>query len=267
MEKENFQKLKIGIAVVSLIIAIITKSDIDLMNLQNNYIDPVRVNEIVYDLSVGVFSAMILVFFIDEIGEKIEMKQSREDEKAIIQRFNKVILLYIDRYTDLFYAVITPLQDRDYQNICWTKDFKLRDMRDLYETSTYLSEKISAPSVEAFLNIELTLRTEFISLIEKHDFKYYPQFTSIFLGFIQFSLCFDCRDFILDVPNKITSTGPMKDTIHDMLEVHADDFLKKNLNKTNVSANLAHPYICLYRMMQEEWEYILKYLDEIKKLG
>ena len=71
LKKRGFFILKILITVVSFVIVVIAKSNIDWSNLQNNYVDLSLVKEIVYDLAVGVFSAMILVWFIDEISNHI----------------------------------------------------------------------------------------------------------------------------------------------------------------------------------------------------
>lgn len=91
LKKRGFFILKILITVVSFVIVVIAKSNIDWSNLQNNYVDLSLVKEIVYDLAVGVFSAMILVWFIDEISNHIQERQSQEKEKAAIKRFDKVI--------------------------------------------------------------------------------------------------------------------------------------------------------------------------------
>lgn len=104
MKKKGFTRLKIGITIVSLIVAIITKSDIDWSNLLNNCFELSLAKELIYDLSVGVFSAMILVWFIDEIGNRIQERQSQEKEKATIRRFDKVLQQYIEQYITMFYT-------------------------------------------------------------------------------------------------------------------------------------------------------------------
>ena len=86
MKKRGFFILKILITVVSFVIVVIAKSNIDWSNLQNNYVDLSLAKEIVYDLAVGVFSAMILVWFIDEISNHIQERQSQEKEKAAVCR-------------------------------------------------------------------------------------------------------------------------------------------------------------------------------------
>lgn len=255
--------------------AIIFKSQIDCANLGNNYIDISLVKEILYDLSIGVFSAMILVWFIDEIGNHIQERKSQEKERDTIRRFNKIILLYINQYMELFYCVVTPIEERDPENVKLPDIFTLRDMRDLYYPSARLNEKIHGSSVEAFLRVEQELREKFIHIIESHDFEYYPKISEILLGYIQFSLAFDSRAAILDAPNKtLTSQSdkdakviPMTNLIHDWLEKEADSYFQKNLDKENITVNpLFHPYICLYQMMRHEKKYILQYWEEVKKL-
>ena len=68
-KKSKFFWLKIAITIISFGGAVLFKSTIDWTNIQNNYIDLSLLKEIAYDLSIGVFSAMILVWFIDEIGQ------------------------------------------------------------------------------------------------------------------------------------------------------------------------------------------------------
>ena len=53
MKKREFFILKILITVVSFIVLVVAKSNIDWSNLQNNYIDFSLVKEIVYDLAVA----------------------------------------------------------------------------------------------------------------------------------------------------------------------------------------------------------------------
>ena len=267
MKKRGFFILKVLITIISFIVVIIAKSNIDWSNLQNNYVDYSLVKEMVYDLAVGVFSAMILVWFIDEISNHIQERQSQEKEKATIKRFDKVLQRYIEQYVTLFYCVATPLLERKFDNVEMPEHFKLKDMRDLHQTSALIKEKFSSGSVESFLQIELDLRKEFISLVEKNDFEHYPQFANIFLDYIQVSLHYDSRSVILDAPNKPFGDRMLTDFIHDLLENNADDYYQKMLKGENIGANTAHPYIFLYEMMKTERKLILQYQEEISKLG
>lgn len=61
MRKKLFLVGKIVLTVISLIGVIIFKSDIDCTNLSNISFDSAIAKEIVYDISIGIFSAMVLV--------------------------------------------------------------------------------------------------------------------------------------------------------------------------------------------------------------
>lgn len=91
MQKKHFFIIKILLTVISFIFVIIAKSNIDWNNFQNNYVDPVLVKEIVYDLSVGIFSAMVLIWFIDEINNHLQERSSQKKEIDAIRRFDKVL--------------------------------------------------------------------------------------------------------------------------------------------------------------------------------
>lgn len=185
---KKFKLWKIVLTVFSFLLAIVTKSNIDWINLKNNYIDLLLVKEIIYNLSIGVFSAMILIWFIDEIGNHIQERQSKNKELNIIKRFDKVLQCYIEQYTTRFYCVVTPMGERDFRDITMPEHFTLSDMRDLHKSSLLITDKISGASVEAFLQIELELRKEFVSLVEKYDFEYYPQFVPIFWNLFKYHL-------------------------------------------------------------------------------
>lgn len=273
-KKSKFFWLKIVITIVSFVGAILFKSNINLANFQNNHIDLSLLKEISYDLSIGVFSAMVLVWFIDEIGQHIQTQQSKEKECAIIKRFDRVLQQYIDRYITMFYCVVTPLEERRKQlnrsngamDAKLPETFCLKDMRDLYQTSFLLKDGIYTSSISSFLDIELSLRNEFIHLVENYDFEYYPSFPDIFLRFINVSLKYDCRDNILEVPKQKIGEKPMATFINEYLKNNADDFYKKVLNGKSISGNIMSPYILLYEMMKQEREIVLQYQKEIKKL-
>ncbi len=268
MGKKGFFVLKISITVISFIVIIIAKSNIDWFELRNNHIDLFLIKEIVYDLAVGIFSAMILVWFIDEISNHIRERQSQKKEEAAVRRFDKVIQKYLERYIIMFYCVVTPIQDRDFTQttIVIPENFTIKDMRDLHKPTLLMINGSYDSAVKCFLEIELALRQEFIHLVEQHDFNYYSNFIDIFLDFIQVSLKYDCRSSILEAEysNKNNSA---RNIIHDLLEKSGDDFYQKYLLGEEGSGNIMHPYVYLYNLMKSERSLILQYQEEIKKLG
>ena len=274
-KKSKFFWLKIAITIISFGGAVLFKSNIDWSNIQNNHVNLSLLKEIAYDLSIGVFSAMILVWFIDEISQHLQIRQAKEKECATIKRFDRVLQQYIDRYVTMFYCVVTPLEERLKQvngpnssmDTKMPEIFCLKDMRDLYQSSFLLRDGTSDSSISAFLDIEFSLRNEFIHLVENNDFEYYPTFPDIFLQFINVSLKYDCRGNILDAPRLKVGEKPMVTFISECLENNADDFYKRVLAGEGVGGNIMSPYILLYEMMKQERKIILQYQEEIKKLN
>lgn len=267
MREKGFFCLKIGLTLGSLLVAIIAKSNIDWNNLKNNYIDPILAKEMFYDLAIGIFSAMVLVWFIDEINERISKRKSQEKEKAEIKRFDKVLQCYIDQYTTFFYCVATPLESRDFRAVAMPKKFTLKDMRDLHRTSLLVNQKITRGSVESFLQIELDLRREIISIIERYDFNYYPKFISIFLNFVQASLEYDCRSAILAPAALNLGDKSWEDSVRELLDNKADEYYNRIKQGEELGGTIVHPYMFLYDMMNAERNLIEEYQEEIKKLG
>ena len=175
---------------------------------------------------------------------------------------------YIEKYITMFYCVATPIDNRDFENVVMPEHFTLRDMKDLHQPTLLLKEKWLGASVESFLQIELDLRKEIISLVERFDFDYYPQFPQLFLQFIQVSLTYDSRFPILDVANK-KSAGDEKfaGMIYHLLEDSADSYYEKMTNGEEINGNIVVPYILLYEMMKQERNLIIQYQAEIESLS
>lgn len=266
MRKRLFLVSKIVLTAISLVGIIVFKSNIDWSNLLNNIVDVTLVREIAYDISIGVFSAMILVWFIDEIGNHIKEQQSRKKEITQIKRFNKVLQRYIEQYTTMFYCVSTPLSNRKFDEVTMSDSFTLKDMRDLHHTSLLVKEGITNSAVDSFLDVELGLRNEFASLVQKFDFDFYPQFADIFLEYIQASIKNDCRAGVTANTNLMRTNKDYFKEIHDLLESKGEEYYTKALSEEGMPATIIHPYMYLYEMMKLQRKLILQYQTEIKKI-
>lgn len=266
-KKSAFFWWKIGITIVSFLGVIVFRSNINWSNFSNNYVNPVLLKEIAYDLSIGIFSAMVLVWFIDEISNHIQERQSKDAEVEIIKRFDKILQCYINKYIVMFYCVTTPIAERKFENISMPEEFTLKDMRDLHKTSLLMKEKMYGASVESFLQVELELRNEFQSLIEKYNFEYFPQLPQIFLDYIQVSITYDSRGAISEAKNMTSGGQKMTDIVHDSLKDSADSLREKMLKGEDQGGNLVDPYIFLYEMMRQERNIILQYQKEVKNLN
>ena len=257
MGKKIFIILKIIIAIVSLSGSILCKFNV--CNILQDWTD------ILFDICIGVFASMVLVFFIDEISKHIQERQSRQDELEYIKRFNNILELYIDQYIMMYYCVATPLKSRTFDNVKMPENFKIKDMSDLHEQTLLINKGFFGSSVDGFLKVELILRNELISLIERYNFIYYPQFVKIFTEYIEASLNYDCREAINDSSHMMKNDDSYKKTIFYLMENDADNFYLKMKIGEQIFGNIVHPYIYLYEMMNLQRKTILDYRNEIVK--
>lgn len=219
-----------------------------------------------YDISMGIFSSMILVWCIDEISKHIQERQSRQQEITLIKRFDRVLQLYIDQYTTMFYCVVTPIAERDFDDVRMPEHFSLKDMRDLHQVTLLAKEGFFSGSVDEFLYIELELRKELISLTHRYNFEYYPQIVRIFVDFIRESIKYDCRSGISSNKKQMQLDKTYSIMIHDLLEKQGEDYYNRALNDDGFSATVIHPYFYLYEMMKHQRELLLQYRAEISTI-
>lgn len=265
--KEKFFWWKIIITVISFIAVILSKSTIDWSNLSNNYIDLSLCKEIVYDLSVGIFSAMILVWFIDEINEHIQDNTNKKTETEKIKRANRILQQYIERYQLFFYCVTTPIEKRDFENIKISSNFSLKDMRELYLTSMLISEGVFDSSIECFVKAETQLREEIELTLRDIEFCYFPQIRECLLEFVEVSLKYNQKEAWLSAKTTTAANTTLADHVKDLLENTADKWYEEiNSGKDEHPHNLVHTYIALYEMLKAEHNVIEKYKEEIEKL-
>lgn len=258
MGKKLFLLIKILLAFISLLGVFLFKFGV--FNISQKFLD------IFFNICVGVFSSMILVFFIDEISRHIQERKSLQDELEYIRRFNIVISLYIERYKTMFYCVTTPLDKRNFKEISMPEKFSLKEMIDLHENTLLTNDGFFDSSVDAFMKIELMIRNEMISLVERYDFTHYPQFVNLFINFIQLSIIYDCRAAISENNVRIKNNYSFRDTLRSVLLNNADDYYLKMKCGEMVPSNIVNPYIFLYEMMNEQRKIILEYQSLIEKI-
>mgnify|MGYP001028918857 FL=1 len=141
-----------------------------------------------YDISVCIFSAMILIWFIDEINKHLQDKKNKTNEIEKIKRANRILEKYIDQYWLYFYCLTTPVDQRNFDNPILKSNFLLQDMQDLYTTTLLVSDALSRVSIESFINSEADLINEIKVIVREIDFFYYPYIQECLLSFIEVSL-------------------------------------------------------------------------------
>lgn len=94
--------VKMVITAISFIGAIFFKSTIDFSDLKNTYFDYAVAKDLMADICIGIFSAMILVWLIDEAKDKAEIKE--EDKRHIIlyRKLSPLLNNYYEFFLNLY---------------------------------------------------------------------------------------------------------------------------------------------------------------------
>mgnify|MGYP004569890979 CR=1 FL=1 len=264
--RKNFFWWKIILTVISFILIILTKSNIDFRNITNNYFDIILAKEIAYDLSIGIFSALVLVWFIDEINDNIQEKIAEKKEVDAIMRADKIIQQYIKHYEKFYYCVSTPIGKRNFNNMILSVDFTLKDIRDLYKTTTLMNDDLFTSSIERFLFFELELRKNIEFTIRSVNFEYHPQFALILSNYIETSIKYDNRSVLLGNKNVTLGTEPYETFISKLLEDEGEQYYKSVMSQPLRKGCTLNPYVYLVVMMKEEYRILNEYKKEIEKL-
>ena len=263
--KIKFRNWKIAITVGSFLGILLFKSNIDWSNLSNNYIDIKRVKEILYDLCIGIFSALVLVWIVDDINNSIQEKKSKENEMEAIKRAHRVIQLYIDKYKKFYYCVTTPISNRSFLDITMKENFNLSDMKDMYRTSLLNTESLSSSSIESFLEAELELREKINYTVSSINFEYYSDIVSLLINFIECSIRLESRSVILGNKNMTVGGTAYIEQIEDDL-IHGDKYYSDFRAGERRTGHFLNPYIYLAEMMKEERKLLMSYENAIENL-
>ncbi len=257
-------KRKVLITVVSFIVAFISKSNINWMELDKNCWDKVLLKEITYDLAMGVFSAMILIWCVDVISEYLEKRIAQKKELETICRIDKVLQHYISRYQRLFHHVVTPICDRKVDSYDIPSHFSMQQMRDLYK-STYRAEYgVGDSAILLFLQSEQELKEQISLLLLNCEFIYHDQLQNVFVDFIDESLKFDGRSAILDASKYTMGEGKqakkLSQFVYELLSDGSADKYREELEQDpTAQSHVIYPYIMLHNMMENELAIIQRY--------
>lgn len=265
---KNFFLWKIILSIASFVIIILSKSEINWDDFSKNYFDGVLAKEIIYDLSVGIFSAMILIWFIDEINERIQAKKQREERVLKIKRADRLLQPYIERYKLFLYCLITPIENRNFSDYEIQQDFLLKDMRDLYKTTLILSEGIFNTSIGCFIKAESELKDKIENMIMEVELLDYPELQESLVEFVETSLKYNEKDAWLKAQTtRLSGTQTLAEMAVDILQNNADDWYIEVQNGKTMNGNIVLTYFALYEMIKGEYAALSKYENEINKVN
>ena len=147
-------------------------------------------------------------------------------------------------------------------------NFSFKDMKELYQITTLISEGIFASSIECFSDAETQLREEIKLTLRDIDFKYFPDIRELLLQFVEISLKYDQKKAWLDAKKAGAKDKTLADAVSELLETDADEWYEQiKTGEKERPHSMIHPYIALYEMLNEERCVILKYKEQIEKLN
>ncbi len=255
-KKRIYLYAKIVFFVFSLVVAIWAKSDINWDNLSSIYIDCERVKDILFNVSIGVFSSMLLVFFIDDKANKLKKQEDDMLKELLTTQRTEILKQYINRYFETFYYVVTPASERmtTKSDFFDSSDFSFQQMRDLYQPSMLFGWQ---SAIDAFFDAELALKHQIIRYLQTAESN--SEITCILNNFVNESNNYISRAFVQTEIHELALDE--KDVISyisgEIANGIPEDLYKRMKNGLEVN-NLLYPFVQLREMMLSEKKYLLE---------
>lgn len=226
-----------------------------------------KISGYVCNIATEFLGILITYFVIQRLFNKQNISKEKQEEKAKILRYNEIISIYIDYYKRYFYCVTTPIDSRDFKNITFNNDFKLKDMCDLHKLSLLVTTPLYKPAIELFYEYERELRKIFENIIFNIDFKYYKEIQEVITHFIQLSLMCDVKDAIISQKNTFIGDKKTIDEVNEMLKAEYIEEQYIQYKQNTLISNAATSYFILYDLMQGECAILNRYEELINKLN
>ena len=266
IKKTGFTIYRLLITIASFFGVVLFKSNINWTDLSKNCVDMTLVKEIAYDISISIFTAMVIIWFIDAVSDYIEERIANKRERQAISRIHSVLSQYISKYRSHFYLIVTPLAERK-ENGSIPDNFIMRNMRDLYSSTFNAGDGIEETAVSLFLQAELELRMQISSLLLSYELNNNTKLKDIFVKFLNESINFNCRSAINDAPQRQLDNKQLSKHISELLDNgEGDKYRKKVTEDKSLCSNILFPYVMLHDLMKKEIEIINEYEEIIRCL-
>lgn len=257
-------KISIICLILSLILLIMAFSESGNFSafLANN------INSTLIGLATNLIGIIITIGFIQYFLELQNENNLKENERILINQYNRKTKILIEKYKMYFHSITTPLssENRFGDSLNIRVDFPFEDLCDMYKSSPFVNVNLIAPSIELFYEAEKELRDYMIKMMENITFKYNKEIFKILAEFTENSIRYDRRNAILN--NKNISSGNRK-TVADMAEQIMKDHSKnlvEDFHSGKLGSNLIIPYIEFYDLLKIEIDLIFKYEELIDKI-
>lgn len=214
---------------------------------------------IVYDILVGVFSAMVLICLIDEIANRIDEKEAREKERKKILRAHRIVELYLTYYIALFIDLVTPSNRRSNATNEIPEAFYISDLKDLFRPSLRMPFSASVSCIRNFYVYDNHVNRCFQDMLLNIDFNYYTELENIINEFVHESLFNNMEEVILCDEN---NSENISNDIAERGQSYAENLAANNSDPA-LRSNTLFAYVVLYNSLIKKRETIRRYQEYI----
>lgn len=214
------------------------------------------------NLITEIVGILVTILFVDYLFSKHTEKLKRKTILEQISRTNKVFSTYLKTFRRYAYFTVTPLAIRKYsEEIIFDKNFKFKDMYDLFGPSGMTTDDFEEPVVLKCLRIVKNIKTCAETILNNIDLESFPELANILIQFVEFISKTDFYD------------GIKRDTL--TIYVHNSDPVRNSIVKAIkefegepkvIGSNVLDKYIGLYYTLKGLAVLIPTYEFEINKV-
>lgn len=265
--KNNFWKFIVGIAFFSLIATIIFGSEIPWKNLSTIGFSWPLAKSILYDISVGVLSSMILVLCIDRIQIKMEDIEEAKRRLFLYNKISPLIENYYNFY--LFLYIATRKAPVKPGSLVLRSLFLVKDefIKQLYDTNPFYKNGYMDDRSRTFLQLSLIRKSNNPDEMEKiwnmnTSLPWYKcwniEAKKFYDGLSQIE-----KDFPTFFPNELLDNIDKLLNIA-LIQTNIGDFVEMKLLPQNIIEGLEIPMFPVeFFIVENKIEEALKLLDSI----
>jgi len=227
-----------------------------------------NISNIFISLATNLFSIIVTVSFVQFFIDKQDEKKEQLEEKNEILRYNRLMYIFIQKYTIYLNCITKPFSMHTQDNpLQLNTNFSFEDMADLHEQSLYLCDKSYEPAIRLFYDAEERLRSYMVTMLENVQFKYNEDLKKTILKFVEESYSCDVRGAILGNQNMEIGGKKATKVISEIIKDKQHDWVQLAHDK-KIGPNIMLPYVLLYDLLKKEIVLIIeytKYLEELEK--
>ena len=227
-----------------------------------------NINNILFGIATNLMGIIVTVSFVQYFIDKQDEQEEHIQEKNMIIKYNRVMVLLLKKYKKYYNCVTNPMAERKNIDVLTLEPkFEFQDMQDMYRQSLFLSDGFYEPSIILFYRAEDDLRSYMIKMLENIQFKYHQELYDLVLEFVELSQSIDVRGSILDeLLIKKRDEKLLKDIESYIKGAEQHKWLEKAA-KGELVSNIMLPYVQLYWLMKKEAELLIRYEECISKLA